>query len=269
MKVKDAKTALVLGGSEGIGLAIARALAASGRRVVIASRNHDKLAIAAPTIPGLVATKRCDVSDWHDVVTLREGLAKDHLLPDLLVNCAGFARAGYLDDLSEQLNYRMMAINYFGCYHLGRAFAPHMVENRGGIIVNTSSMAGFIGLSGYTGYCATKFAIIGYSKALRQELAPFGVRVQVLCPTNTITPGFDEENKTKPREVLAAEQAASTLSPEQVAQYFMRAIAKNRFIMIPAWDGRLAYRLNRYVPALVDRMVRRKIDHNPSLEAYS
>lgn len=261
------KLAFVVGGSEGIGRAVATALAARGIDVAILARSPAKLATAvsaleaARTAPAqLILSRSLDVRDPHATVAVIDDLVASVGTPDLVVNCAGFARPGYLADLDVAYLEAMMATNYGGTMHICSAIVPHLIRAGRGTIVNTSSMAGLFGVFGYTGYCASKFAVRGFSEALRRELRPYGIRVSVLCPPNTRTPGFDEENRHKPPEVLAAEERVATVEPEFVAEQLLRRLPSDPFLIIPARDGRIAYALGRFAPALVDRALRRPAD---------
>jgi 3-dehydrosphinganine reductase len=132
-----------------------------------------------------------------------------------------------------------------------------MIKDQKGHIVNTSSMAGFIGLFGYTGYCASKYAVVGFSEALRRELKPYGIRVSVLCPPNTRTPGLEEENKFKPAAVLKTEEKAKPVDPDFVAKGLLKALPKNEFMIVPTFDGKLAYTLSRHAPSILNQFVKR------------
>ena len=103
-----------------------------------------------------------------------------------------------------------MKINLYGARNAIAALLPHM-RNQGGHIVNVSSIAGLIGVFGYTDYCASKFGLIGFSEALRSELDSQGIMVSVLCPPDTDTPGLAEENLTKPPETLAVSESACVM----------------------------------------------------------
>ncbi|WP_396048011.1 SDR family NAD(P)-dependent oxidoreductase [Aeromicrobium sp. UC242_57] len=111
---------------------------------------------------------------------------------------------------------------------------------------------------GYTVYSATKFGVIGFSEALRREVEPYGVRVLVLCPPNTLTPGFATENLYKPAEVLAAEEKASTMTADEVADDLLRALRRRRgFLVVPGRGNRFAAFAIRHLPRGVDREPRR------------
>ena len=126
------------------------------------------------------------------------------------------------------------------------------MKEKGGIIVNTSSIAGFLGVFGYADYCMTKFGIIGFSEALRSELKQHNIKVQVLCPPDTDTPGFEAENKNKPAETIAIGGKAKLLKPEFVAAIVLKEMQKKSFLIIPGLDGKMTRIIKRFFPWLID-----------------
>lgn len=259
------KLAIVIGGSEGIGLAVASELASSGADVIIGSRYADKLdhAIRAleklrKNVDQVLATVVMDVTDGEATRAQLESVMKQYRTPDLLINSAGFAHPGYLENLDVSVLRQMMDVNYFGAVHTIKAVLPAMRKAGQGHIVNVSSVAGYLGLFGYTGYCASKYAVIGFSWALRNEVKPYGISVSVLCPANTRTPGFDRENRLKPAEVLAMEEKLKTVSAERVARALMRSLASRSFLIHPTFDARLVYLASRLAPTqIMDMFLRR------------
>jgi 3-dehydrosphinganine reductase len=261
--VKDfkGKKVYLVGGSAGIGLSIAKILADKGAHVFIFARNEERLthACEALTVRALsktqqMAWKRMDVSRPDQVaLALKESLA-EYGPPDILINCAGRAYPRYFEDISFEQFDDTMKTNFYGIWNTVSLLAPHM-KATGGYIVNTASIAGLIGVFGYTDYSASKFAIIGFSEALRSELRPHGIGVSVLCPPDTDTPGFAVENSTKPDETKAISEGARLMSSHAVAQALFRGMAKGRFIIIPGASGRLSVLLKRWFPALVNRIM--------------
>lgn len=255
---------LIVGGSEGIGLATAKHLVSAGSHVIICSRSESKLKKAVQELIGLkrftsqsVESRCVDATRFDQVSSVFSEVVCGVGVPDLVINCAGYARPGYLADLDVDDFQGMMNANYLSCVHVAKAILPYLVTNGGGHIVNTSSLAGQIGLFGYTGYCASKFAVIGFSKALRQELKPYNIDVSVLCPTNTLTPGFEQENMYKPAEVLQTEGKAKTMTADEVGLALLRGVKQKKFLIHPSLDGSFAHYLNRLFPAIVDYIVRR------------
>ncbi len=259
------KFAVVVGGSEGIGLSVAVEFACRGANVVVASRDPIKLALALPELEKnrihseqRFASVSMDVSDYEATRRNMESVIEEHGSPDFLVNSAGFAQSGYLEDLDVNALHDMMTVNYLGTMHVVKSLLPAMRQAGRGHIINVSSMAGYLGLFGYTGYCASKYAVLGFSWALRHELKPYGISVSVLCPPNTLTPGLERENKTKSKELLAMEQRIKTLSSKDVANAMIKAIPKRSFIINPSFTGRLAYLASRLAPTWVADIILRR-----------
>ena len=203
------KIAYIVGGSSGIGLATARLLFEYGAHITIFSRDEQKLTRAMKEISEhhalteqTVAWMQMDVADRSAVEQVLETSVRRHGIPDILINCAGRAYPHYFEDISYEQFDETMKINFYGIWHTTKKLAPLMKE-KGGYIVNVSSIAGFLGVFGFTDYSASKFAIMGFSEALRSELKPFNIMVSVLCPPDTNTPALEVENKTKPEETKA------------------------------------------------------------------
>jgi short-subunit dehydrogenase len=129
------------------------------------------------------------------------------------------------------------------------------MKEKGGYIVNTSSMCGFVGVFGYADYCAAKFGIVGLSEVLRSELRWHNIAVSVLCPPDTDTPGFAEENRTKPPETVAVSGAGSLMKPEEVAKALLAGMARKEFMIIPNLNGKFTWWMKRLLPGLVDAIM--------------
>lgn len=260
------KLAYVIGGSEGIGKSVAKQLAQEGASVVIFSRSREKLMSALKEIESVsqkalraqLKFVELDIRDYEQVRERFRTTVQDVGTPDYLINCAGYARPGYLEDIDIKDIRNMIDLNYLGTVHIAKAMLPYLVKKGAGHIVTTSSIAGFIGLFGYTGYCGSKFAVIGFSEALKRELAPQGINVSVLCPPNTRTPGLDNENKFKPAEVLATEEKVKVVDPDFVASALLSGMLRKKFMIVPTFDGSLAHKLNRYLPGVLELFVKRK-----------
>lgn len=255
---------LITGGSEGIGLAISQIAVKNGASAILIARDAQKLESARLSLEGVrtnpnqkILCQSLDVTRDTDVESSIKVLIEKHGCPNLVINNAGFARPGYIQDLTAQDFRNMMDVNYFGTVNVCRAVVPAMISRGSGHIVNVSSMAGFLGLFGYTGYCASKYAVLGFSEALKNELKPFKINVSVLCPPNTRTPGLDKENQFKPAEVLATEEKVKVVDPTQVAEALFSALARKKFMIVPTFDGSLAYYLKRMSPWVIEQFTKR------------
>jgi 3-dehydrosphinganine reductase len=260
------KLAFITGGSEGIGFSIAEGLLKAGGNVLIASRDIQKLQTAKGRLTPLkqnqsqiVETLQLDVTSRTSVEQQLTQTCERHGCPDFLINNAGYTLPGYLENLSSDNIHAVMETNFFGIVNTTKALLPRFYKERRGHIVNVSSVAGLLGVFGYTAYCATKCAVIGFFEALRREAAPYGVRVSVLCPPNTRTPGLIMENKIKPVEVLKAEETVKVVDPGEVAQALLKRLPKNPFIIIPTLDSRLVWRVEQLFPWLVDKILTRPL----------
>ena len=192
----NGSTALVTGGSSGIGFAIAKTLADAGARVAITGRDEDKLARAAATIGGHAI--RADVSLEADVHrTMADVVAAfGHL--DILVNNAGIGVFKALVAQDLESFERIFATNVTGPMLMGREAAKHFITRKRGNIVNIASTAGTRGAPNGTAYYASKFALRGMTECWRGELRPHNIRVFLINPSEVLTPFFDPVSGAPP-----------------------------------------------------------------------
>ncbi len=220
---------IITGGSEGIGLATAQAAALKGAKVSLIARRTECLAEAAASIDGPCEYVSADVGDAGAVAAAIDDLVARQGPCDVLICCAGYALPGYFDDVPVEEFDHHMRVNYLGVVHAIRAVTPKMRLRRSGHLVVTSSTAGIIGVFGYSAYSPTKFALQGLAEVLRAELAGTGVRVGVIYPPDTQTPGFDRENLSKPPETAAISGSIQPISAEKMADRIIAGIERNKF----------------------------------------
>jgi len=261
MKDYSAKTAYITGGSSGIGLAIAREVISRGATVVLIARNRERLESAREDLQSLTNKEHqavhlvsVDVSKMDQFRDALSKAAETCGAPDILVNSAGIAYTNYFERIPYEKFMDIININLIGTWNSIAVLEPFM-RNRGGNIVNISSVAGIIGAFGYTAYSASKFGVIGLSEALRGELKRYGIRVSVLCPPDTDTPQLVEENKTKPAETKALSGKAKLMSAEAVAKACIRGMEKGKFMIIPGFSGTMIYLAKRLFPTPVNWMM--------------
>ena len=259
------KLAFITGGSTGIGLAIAKALAADGCHVIIFARTVSKLELAKEEIRAVAGTNNqnvhaynVDTSDPAEVKIVFEEAIQQNGIPDLLINCVGIAQPDYFENITFDIFDKTIKTNLYSTWNVCSVVAPHM-ESKGGYILNTSSIAGFVGVFGYTDYCMAKFGIIGFSEALRSELKKYHISVSVLCPPDTDTPGYAVENATKPIETKAVSGNAKLLHPGFVAQVVLKELPKKKFMIIPGVDGNFSWIMKRLFPSLVENFMDKAI----------
>lgn len=249
------KIVYITGGSSGIGLSIALALAQKNNIICLFARDAHKLDLAQTAISEAGATcytYSVDAKNSSEVKDTINYAVNETGAPDILINCVGRAIPHRFEHISSEMMIDTMHSNFGSAWNAIQAVLPHMKSNNGGRIINTSSVGGFVGVYGYCDYSASKFALIGFSESLRQELKRFNIKIQVLCPPDTDTPGLELENRTKPEETTRISESAGLMSADDVAAYAVNAMRGNSFMIIPGFDGKLTYWLKRLFPFVLD-----------------
>lgn len=245
------KTALVTGASRGIGRAIAVELAKQGlKRLLLVARNAERLAEVAAELDGSgveIITLPLDITQTTAVSIAIAQAWRDWGPIHLLVNCAGVAHQQPF--LNSRLSHVQAEIstNLMGLYTITRQVARRMVVQRQGHIVNVSSLMGKIAAPTMSTYSATKFAILGFTQALRGELAPYNVQVSALLPSLTDTDMVRDLEWF--RWVVA-------MSPEQVAKALVTGLRRDQTEILVGWQSHLAVWCSRIAPGWVEKLVR-------------
>jgi len=176
------RTALITGGAQGIGLAIARRFATQGARIVIGDLDETKAKEAAASLSADAIGVRCDVASAADVAALLDAATAAFKTVNVMVNNAGITRHATMQKRNEQQFDGVITVHLRGCWNGTRQAAAIMRENGGGSIINMSSISGKVAFGGQTKYSAAKAGIVGLSKAAAKEVAHLGVRVNVIQP---------------------------------------------------------------------------------------
>ena len=251
------KTAVVCGGSKGIGKETAKEIVLLGGSVCIIARDMEALEVAAREMQDLVREDSqfvesiaCDATDMDRLEPLLTEFVDQHGVPDYLINVVGYAYPQYVQELTLEDYRKCMEVNYFGQLTPTLILLPYFMAARKGHIANVSSMMGYFGMMGYAAYAPTKFAIVGLTDALQNELKPYNISFSVLYPPDTDTPGFELENRTKPRECALISEKVKLMSAQAVAEIFVAGIMKKRYAILPGEAG-FVWRVNRHFPWLV------------------
>jgi 3-dehydrosphinganine reductase len=263
------KTFLITGGSSGIGLSLAKLAFRQGANVWILARNPDRLKEAVAEIEKERANpQQCsgmivaDVSIEPQVREALEDYLRSQPAPDYLINSAGVAQPGLIAEQPLNAYHWMMDINYFGTVNVTHALLPALMARGSGHIVNISSIAGYIGLIGYGAYSGTKFAVRGFTDALRAELKPKGVSVSIVFPPDTDTPQLHYERQYRPPITATLEKLVGqkTVSPDFVAGVILKGIQKQQYVILPggdaAWMWTLSNLAGRFTYPILDWLIR-------------
>lgn len=250
------KVAIITGASSGIGAALARKYLSKNWNVVLAARRLQKLEFVVSGKNNsdylLVET---DVSKQTDCIRLVEETVKRFGKIDLLINNAGISMRALFKDLDINVLKEVMDVNFWGMVYCTKAAMPHILSSKGSI-VGISSIAGYRGLPGRTGYSASKFAMNGFLEALRTENLKTGVNVL------TASPGFTASEIRK--SALSADGEKQGESPrkeekmmtaEEVAESIFSAAEKRKKRLILTRQGKLTVFLNKWMPGKMDKMV--------------
>ena len=217
--------AVITGGGQGIGAAVARALAAEGAAVVVAARSADRIEAVAAEIRrsgGNAWAVRCDVTDPASVRALGAAAARHIKAVDILVNNAGVAHSAPLHKITLDDWNRVMAVNATGTFLCTQAFVPGMLERKRGSVVNVASVAGLGGARYIAAYAAAKHAVIGFTRSVAAEVEGTGVTCNAVCP------GYVDTEMT--RESVARVVAKTGKSAEEALTAMLAASSQRRLI---------------------------------------
>lgn len=244
------KTALITGASRGIGRAIALEFARQGvKRLLLVARNQERLEALAEQINSMGAESIVIPLDLTDSVAVHIKIAqawRDYAPIHLLVNCAGVAhQSSFLQSQLPQV-HEEFSLNFLGMYAITYVMARRMAAQQQGTIVNVSSLMGKVAAPTMSTYSATKFAILGFTQALRQELAPYNIQVVALLPTLTDT---DMARK------LRLFKGVVPVAPQEVAQALVEGLQRDSPEILVGWQSHLAVWCQRFAPWLLEKIL--------------
>jgi len=244
----DNQWVLITGGSSGIGLALARKMVEEGAHVALLARRLDLLETAKIELGALkvlpdqvIHSIAVDVSNKNELIPQLEVFQKEFGVPDYLINSAGITYPGKFHTLSYDIIESLMAVNYMGTVYTTRALIPGMLSRGSGYIVNISSVAGFIGTYGYSAYGASKYAVRGFSDAIRAEYRPRGIKVSVVFPPDTLTPQLEFEKDLKPAITRELSDTAGLMQADEVARIIWKDVQKGRYVILPGFNSKMLY----------------------------
>ena len=251
------KVVAITGGTDGIGKALVTALLVQGAKVATCGRNHDKLYRLQSENPGYpLHTVVADVSSENDCRHFIESTLKIFGGIDIIINNAGISMRALLKDASIDVIRRVMEINFFGAVCCTKYALNSLIERKG-TIVGVSSIAGYRGLPGRSGYSASKFALQGWLEAIRTELMDDKVHVMWVCPgfttSNIRNVALNPEGQPQGESPM---DEGEMMTPEECADHILRAIRKKRRTLVLTFTGKRTVFMNKFFPGWADKLVK-------------
>jgi short-subunit dehydrogenase len=253
------RRAIVTGASSGIGRALAVELAREGVAQVLVARREDRLLQLAEQLAPLGSRVEIVAGDITDPAVRQRAIdAAGEKLGglDVLINNAGVGALGPFIDASPDRARRVMEVNYFALIEMTRLALPLLRRGIRPIVVNVSSIVGHRGVPNRSEYSASKFAVCGFSEAIRAEFSQLGIDVLVVSPGPTQTEFFDREIE---KTTDAKWPKHNHVPAEKVARLTVRAIRRGRHEIIPYFWGQVLCALNRLSPRLMDWVMKRYV----------
>jgi short-subunit dehydrogenase len=260
------KTVVITGGTDGIGKALVAAFLQKGARVATCARTAEKLTdleneVSEKTLFTMVA----DVSKEADCKNFIETTIQKFNGIDILINNAGISMRGMFQETSLETLRRVMDINFWGTVYCTKFALDSILKNKG-TIVGMSSVAGYRGLPGRSGYSASKFAVNGWLEALRTELLETRVNVMWVCPgftkSNIRNAALNKDAKPQGESPLKEDKL---MSAEECAQHIIKAIAKRKRTLVLTFRGKETVYMNKFFPSLTDKLTRKFFFKNGEL----
>jgi dehydrogenase/reductase SDR family member 7B len=255
--MKD-KVVIITGGSSGIGKALAEKFGNEGSKVLITARTKQELDKTVAELKQrniTVAGFRADVSREEDNQAMAAEAVRLYGTIDVLINNAGISMRALFAEVDLAVVKKVMDINFYGALYATKYCLPEIMKNKG-TVVGISSVAGFRGLPGRTGYSSSKFALNGFLEVLRTELLKTGVHVLTACP------GFTSSNirnraltKDGSPQGESPREEDKMMTAEECAHHIYKAVVRRKRTLILTTQGRLAVWLNKWWPSLADRLV--------------
>jgi short-subunit dehydrogenase len=252
------KVVLITGGTSGIGKAMAEVFGKQGSKIAVTGRRQDALdeTVASLKAMGIDAMGvQGDVSKMADNERMAKAVADRFGGIDVLINNAGISMRAIFEDLNVEVIEQVMAINFYGTVYATKACMPYLLKSKGSVI-GISSIAGFRGLPGRTGYSASKFAMNGFLEALRTEVLYQGVHVLIACP------GFTASNirntalsKDGSAQGESPRNETKMMSAEECAEHIYKATVKRKKVLVLTTQGKLTVFLNKFLSGFMDKLV--------------
>jgi 3-dehydrosphinganine reductase len=256
MNAPGNKVIVITGGSSGIGYATADALLSRKAIVCLIARNQEKLNEARATLlqkypDAFVSVYPCDITNHDQVKHTVAAIAETHGAIDWLINNAGMGETGRFESQPVEVMQLVMDTNYWGPVYMTLEALPWLKKSKGAAIAFVSSVAGYVGLFGYTHYVPSKFALTGLAECLRMEFKDYNIPVTLIYPPDTKTPMHEKEKETTLPECRALSGNAKVVGPELVAKKLVEGMEKSKFEIYCNGESKLIRVLRGMAPGML------------------
>lgn len=250
------KVVVITGGTDGIGRALIDALIPMGAKVATCGRNHDKLYNLQRDYSNVMLhAEACDVSNENDCQRFIESTVREFGGIDILINNAGISMRALVKDLDVDVIRKVMDVNFFGAVYCTKFALPYLIGRKGSV-VGVSSIAGYRGLPGRSGYSASKFALQGWLESLRTEMLETNVHVMWVCPgfttSNIRQAALDQQGKPQGDSPM---DEGKMMPASEAAIKILDAIEKRKRTLVMTFTGKRTVIMNKFFPGLADKMV--------------
>jgi short-subunit dehydrogenase len=252
------KVVVITGGSDGIGKALVELYLNKGAKVATCARNYQKLYQLQSAHTGKpLFIHATDVSKEIDCKGFIDAIIKEFGTIDILINNAGVSMRALVQDVDLDTIRRVMDINFWGTVYCTKFALDHIINNKG-TIVGVSSIAGYRGLPGRSGYSASKYAVNGWLEALRTELLESGTNVMWVCPgftsSNIRNAALNSKGESQGESPM---DEGAMMSSDECATHIAHAIEKRKRTLVLTFTGKRAVFMNKFFPSLADKLVRK------------
>lgn len=260
------KVVIITGGSDGIGKALTEMVLTMGAKVATCGRNGQKLEDLSKAHPGSpLFTMIADVSKADDCKKFMNIVIEKFGGIDILINNAGISMRALFKDTDVSTLRNVMDINFWGTVYCTKYALDSIIERKGSI-VGVSSIAGYRGLPGRSGYSASKHAVNGWLEALRTELLDTGVNVMWVCPgftaSNIRNAALNKEGRPQGESPM---NESKMMTAEECARHILHAIKKRKRTLVLTFNGKQTVFMNKFFPGLADKFVRKFFFKNGEL----
>ncbi len=266
MSAFNNKVVVITGGSDGIGKALVELFLQEGAKVATCGRNYDKLYKLQSDHSGKpLVIHAADVSKENDCTQFIEEVIKQFGTIDILINNAGISMRSLVTDVALDTIRKVMDINFWGTVYCTKLALPYIIKNKG-TVVGVSSIAGYRGLPGRSGYSASKYAVNGWLESLRTELLDSGTNVMWVCPgfttSNIRNAALNKDGNAQGESPM---DEGTMMSSEECANHILKAIIKRKRTLVLTFTGKRTVFMNKFFPSLTDKMVRKFFFKNDEL----